>query len=190
MRQVNFCDSYDGKLGECFELAVLGIENEGDLSGKCLKRPRHPHVIHCKLAKYKDRCTRRTMKEAIFQSWIGLLTTISNIIGVRYCEFSASFHTAMQHACAIPKHTRQLNCAPQAFWASERLGRLGEDTIYVKLKDGRGWVFESLNGKKVLERMTLSSMDPMGDTGDEDDARGGARSPHDCSAASRGESRG
>lgn len=76
--------------------------------------------------------------------------------------------------------TQQSNFRPQAFWASERLGRLGEDTIYVKLKDGRGWVFESLNGKKVLERMTLSSMEPMEDAGDGGDVH---RYPSDGSAA-------
>lgn len=57
---------------------------------------------------------------------------------------------------------------PQAFWASERLGRLGEDTIYVKLRDRRGWVFENLDGKKVLQRVTPSSMGPPQD---EPDAR-------------------
>ncbi|CAN0177598.1 unnamed protein product [Ascophyllum nodosum] len=48
----------------------------------------------------------------------------------------------------------------EAFWASERLGRLGEDTIYVKLRDGRGWVFENLNGTKVLSRVVPSLMSP------------------------------
>ncbi|CAM9382513.1 unnamed protein product [Scytosiphon promiscuus] len=76
----------------------------------------------------------------------------------------------------------------EAFWASERLGRLGENTIYVKLKDGRGWVFESLKGKKVLERMTLSSIDPMGD-GDEGDARDVGHLSSDGNAASRHEGR-
>lgn len=48
----------------------------------------------------------------------------------------------------------------QVFRASERLGRFGEDIIYVKLKDDRGWVFESLNGNAVLVRVTLSSLAP------------------------------
>lgn len=37
--------------------------------------------------------------------------------------------------------------------------------IYVKLRDGRGWVFETLHGKKVLERVALSSMEDIGDAG-------------------------
>lgn len=45
--------------------------------------------------------------------------------------------------------------------------------IYVKLRDGRGWVFETLNGKKVLERVALSS---MGDIGDAGPATSGSRS--------------
>ncbi|CAM9183438.1 unnamed protein product [Laminaria digitata] len=48
----------------------------------------------------------------------------------------------------------------EAFSASERLARLGEETIYVKLSDGRGWVFESLDGTRVLERVTPSSIRP------------------------------
>lgn len=48
----------------------------------------------------------------------------------------------------------------QGFWATERLGRLGEDMIYVRLRDGRGWVFETLNGKKVLERVAPSTLPP------------------------------
>lgn len=47
---------------------------------------------------------------------------------------------------------------------------MGEDTIYVKLRDRRGWVFENLHGKKVLERVTPSSMgppaEPVGGAGD------------------------
>eukprot|EP00752_Nemacystus_decipiens_P006779 g6088.t1 len=66
----------------------------------------------------------------------------------------------------------------EAFWASERLGRLGEDTIYVKLRDRRGWVFENLGGKKVLERITPSAMGPpeapAGDAGDDRDGRRGS----------------
>lgn len=48
----------------------------------------------------------------------------------------------------------------QAFSASERMARLGEETIYVRLTDGRGWVFESLDGTRVLERVTPSSIKP------------------------------
>eukprot|EP00903_Cladosiphon_okamuranus_P010763 g10169.t1 len=72
----------------------------------------------------------------------------------------------------------------EAFWASERLGRLGEDTIYVKLRDRRGWVFENLHGKKVLERVTPSSMGPP----DEPDARdnGGADVDVDGGGGRRG----
>ena len=54
----------------------------------------------------------------------------------------------------------ELQTLVQAFFASERMGRLGEETIYVKLSDGRGWVFESLDGTRVLERVTPSSMEP------------------------------
>lgn len=53
----------------------------------------------------------------------------------------------------------------QGFWATERLGRLGEDMIYVRLRDGRGWVFESLNGKKVLERVAPSTLPPSVEEG-------------------------
>lgn len=64
----------------------------------------------------------------------------------------------------------------QVFWASERLGRFGEDIIYVKLRDDRGWVFESLDGKAVLVRVTLSSTAPPvprnGPEGDMKDADG------------------
>lgn len=32
--------------------------------------------------------------------------------------------------------------------------------MYVKLRDGRGWVFECLNGNEVLLRVTPSSLAP------------------------------
>lgn len=77
------------------------------------------------------------------------------------------------------------------------MGRFGEDTIYVKLRDGRGWVFENFRGNKVLERITLSSMgpppaEPKEDAGDERDFDGGAEgfaSPADSSGGSNSSNR-
>ncbi|CAM9707009.1 unnamed protein product [Choristocarpus tenellus] len=41
----------------------------------------------------------------------------------------------------------------EGIWASERMARIGEEEIYVRLRDGRGWVFEWRGNVKVLERV-------------------------------------
>ena len=32
---------------------------------------------------------------------------------------------------------------------------MNEGTLFVRLKDGRGWLFEDVNGEKVLDRINI-----------------------------------
>lgn len=69
--------------------------------------------------------------------------------------------TSRDDPCPSPLPVATLvSSAGQGFWATERLGRVGEDMVYVRLRDGRGWVFETLNGKKVLDRVAPSTIPP------------------------------